>query len=415
MNLRSIAVSLSLAVVCLQLAAQPACNTFVGGYVPSWRDPSKVDYSKLTHTFYAFGTATSNGGLNVSDPSVFSSFISASAGTQRFLSIGGGGDLSLAAMAGADQKRHQFVTSCLAFCLNNQLQGIDIDWEGIQTSDDSTHFGIFIRELTDSLHHHALKTTATVAYGDYGGNFYSAGSLKVADWIQLMVYDQTGTWAASPYGNHSTMQHVQEAIAYWTGRGYTDLSKIVIGLPFYGYQFKSLQGGLATGISYSDIINAHPNLSCDWDNVDLIEFNSPETMRTKVRYVATHGLKGVMIWEMGQDLPVTDSRSLLLAVDRANCDNSRACDHFITTGLDVTNSLEIYPNPVKKTLYLAGEGSAQPQSISVVDSFGRITTVNSTHNDGVMELDLAPFSSGLYVIRIQFDNATINTRVLKID
>ena len=156
-----------------------------------------------------------------------------------------------------------------------------------------------------------------------------------------------------------------DAINYWVNRGYSNLSNMVIGLPFYGYRFNSTQGGLATGMSYSEIVSAHPGLSCDWDEVDLIVFNSPETIRKKVRYVIDNGLKGVMIWEMGQDINSSNEKSLLKAVSQAACDQPAACNTFITAGINNASpgeSVRFFPNPVHAMLNY-NIGSTQPGSL----------------------------------------------------
>ena len=69
------------------------CDMFIGGYVPSYRNPATVDYSKLSHVFYAFASTNNDGGLLVeNEASAFVAFKSASTGTQRFLSLAAHGE-----------------------------------------------------------------------------------------------------------------------------------------------------------------------------------------------------------------------------------------------------------------------------------------------------------------------------------
>ncbi len=389
---------------CISCYAQ-TCGAFVGGYIPSYRDPATVDYTKLTHTFYAFAQTNSNGDLLVSDPPVFNSFVTASSGTQRFLSISGGGDNTVAAMATSASARQTFANNCVTFCQNNSLQGIDVDWEGIRTTQDSSNYGALMRALASSLHGHGLNLTATIGFGSYSGDYYNTGALKFADWIQLMVYDQTGTWAESPYGNHASYQHMLDAIQYWAQRGYTDLSKIVIGLPFYGYRFNSNQGGLATALSYSDIVNTYPGLSCDRDDVNLTVFNSPETIRKKVRYVIDHGLKGVMIWEMGEDLNSSNDRSLLKALSLAACDAPASCNTFFVTAIPKEESLQIFPVPMHDVLHITtSQAGQEPCRIELISSIGqRLYYKESTFPNGAETISASDFPPGIYYVRITQD------------
>jgi chitinase len=391
------------------------CDRYIAGYIPSYRDPSTVDYTKLSYTFYAFGNANVAGEISVDAPDVFNTYKTSAAGTQKFLSITGGGN-NLSNMAASSTAINAFASNCVTFCQDNSLQGIDIDWEGITTAGDSVKFGAVMRKLAAALHDNSLKLVITVAYGSYGGDFYNVGALKTADWIQLMVYDQTGTWADSPYGNHSTYQHMLDAITYWTNRGYTDVSKVVIGLPFYGYQFNSTAGGLATAKTYSEIIAAYPNLSCETDEKNLLVFNGPATIRSKVQYVIDNGLKGVMIWELGQDISSSNDKSLLNAVSKAACGDDAACVDVVS-GLPNSESQEIIvENPVQSFIKVSVQNAGQKISrLELVDNLGRVTIRKENNfSEDTDELNVANHAAGIYMLRVTLqDQRTIVKRVVK--
>src|SRR5688572_1295149 len=121
------------------------CGSFVGGYIPSYRDASAVDYTKLSHVFFSFGGTNDAGDLLI-NTSAFNSFATASAGKQRFLSVAGGGAHEIfSAMSANETSREAFVMNCVNFCKLNNLDGIDMDWEAITTAQDSIRFGNLIR------------------------------------------------------------------------------------------------------------------------------------------------------------------------------------------------------------------------------------------------------------------------------
>ena len=219
-----------------------------------------------------------------------------------------------------------------------------------------------------------------------------------------MVYDQTGTWAESPYGNHSTFQQMLDAIDYWTNRGYTDLSRIVIGLPFYGYRFHSFQGGLATALSYNEIVSAQPYLSCDQDEVSMTFFNSPETIRKKNAYVKTHGLKGVMIWEMSQDIPSSQEKSLLSAISLASCDLPAACNSFLVTGLsrETPEEIRVAPNPVDHILEVSLQSPQNRISkLELIDNLGRLLFIkDDSFWEAVEMINVSKLAPGIYYLKI---------------
>ncbi|RZM07136.1 MAG: T9SS type A sorting domain-containing protein, partial [Pedobacter sp.] len=161
----------------------------------------------------------------------------------------------------------------------------------------------------------------TLSY-NYNARFYGVAALNKADWIQLMVYDETGWGPGSPYGNHSSYASIENAVAYWYNKGFTNRSKIVIGLPFYGYQFSTAAGGTAVPKTYTEIVAANPNLQTDVDTLPLIPFNSAAMLKRKVDHVKFSGLKGVFVWELGQDIAATNTKSLLRAISDAACDQN---------------------------------------------------------------------------------------------
>ncbi|AXY77987.1 hypothetical protein D3H65_30095 [Paraflavitalea soli] len=291
----------------------------VGGYVPSWKDGATIDYSKLTHVFFSFVKANPDGSILAFTPeeqASFNTFKTRSAGKTRFISLGGGGDQTLPAMAATAAARDKFAAACVQFCIDNDLQGVDMDWEQIRDDANATNFEALMKVLSELLHARQLLLVATVAHG-WGGEYYSAHALKYADWIQLMVYDQAGSWAASPYGNHATFQHVLDAVDFWKRKGYTKSSQMVIGLPFYGYKFKSDAGGLADQVPYNEIVNWFPFLGPDANEHNLVVFNGPALIKEKTSYAKRKGFKGVMIWEVTQDVPADQPKSLLKAIEEA--------------------------------------------------------------------------------------------------
>lgn len=317
-----------LMLVCQTVYAQ-TCSKYIGGYVPYYRNASasNIDYSRVSDVFYAFAGSDSTGALIVqTDPYVptgnLDTFINATSGKNRYLSLEGGNSHSVRDMAYSATARSAFVTNCVNFCQSHSFQGIDLDWENIQSSADAARFDSLVGSLATALHSNGYKLVITLSYGNYNAGYYALATVSKADWIQLMAYDQTGWGSGSPFGNPSTYQMALDAVAYWQSRGYTDLSKMVIGVPFYGNRFTSTSGGYAPAVTYASIMNANPNLKTDVDQDSLTFFNSAALIRRKIEYTKFNGLKGIMIWELGQDLPSTNTKSLLRAVSDAACDQN---------------------------------------------------------------------------------------------
>lgn len=358
-------------VMCLQGFSQ-TCNMYVGGYVPSYRPAGTIDYSKVSHVFYAFAGAGPSGNL-ILDSSIsgnFFAFKAATVGKSRYLSLEGGDTVhTIKNIAGSPSARANFVSQCVSFCSVNGFHGIDMDWENIDNSTDSANFYSLINDLSTSLHAGGYQLIITLSY-NYNARYYGVAALNKADWIQLMVYDETGWGPGSPFGNHSGFESMENAVAYWNAKGYTDRSKIVIGLPFYGYQFSSPAGGTGVPKTYSEITTLNPNLKTDEDAVGLTLFNSAALLKEKVDHVKFSGLKGVFVWELGQDIPSYNTKSLLRAISDAACDQNPLWADYAT---DYTTNLALN-KPV--------ESSSGPSNVSNIVDNNTSTYWTSSSSNG---------------------------------
>ena len=283
----------------------------VAGYFPYYRDINTTDWSGYTDVYFAFGFPTSDGGLEV-NKSQFEAFVAKSdeLGFKRYISLATNG---FPEMAVTEEHRKQFADTLRKFCEAYELDGADMDWEAIDNSTDSLNFRLLMQEIRVEFDKTDLVLVATIGDGDYWLQWYSNLALQQADFLQIMIYDKTGTWAASPFGNHASMQHFKWAEQYWNNRGFSD-EQLVMGVPFYGYRFESTDGGLAEAVSYHDIVTHFPNIRPDdnylFDETGHYWFNGQDLIKEKRDYVFENEFKGIFTWEMSQDIEGHD-RSLL--------------------------------------------------------------------------------------------------------
>jgi chitinase len=302
-----------------QISKPEFCDKKMIGYVTNWTPNPDIDYAHLTHAFFSFLKPAGNGALleyTMEQESALSDFIRQTKkhGCKRFISLGGGGDQFFPVMAADPEARKNFIVNVIEFCQNNKFDGIDMDWEAMDNEAQKKNYTSLMKEFRPALTAAGLGFTATIGFGDYWCKWIENEALQQADWIQLMIYDQTGTWAASPFGNHASFEHYIQAQQYWVNRGFAK-DKIVLGLPFYGYKFVSESGGQGTSQSYSEIASSFPELKSSDDQTpgkDWCFFNGPDMIRKKTAYALDNGFAGVMVWEMSQD--TKDKKSLHKAI-----------------------------------------------------------------------------------------------------
>ncbi len=204
-----------------------------------------------------------------------------------------------------------------------------------------------------------LITSAVFGTSWYGNN-YDAKMADYMDWIGLMTYDFTGSWDKSPVGPHASLHKLplgtypgqsadnpiysaQDALEYWLGiaaptwnhaGGFgVKKSKLVIGVPMYGYDFSEKKpngGNGAKFVPYRNIIKDFPNAATSYDKKDPkklnghiglngknIYFDTPKQAAEKIRYTKKFGHQGVIIWELTQDVDYNSSSSILKAINEA--------------------------------------------------------------------------------------------------
>ena len=122
-------------------------------------------------------------------------------------------------------------------------------------------------------------------------------ALAVFDFINIMVYDYTGSWNPSEPGQHSSYNHAERGINYWKNIVGIAGEKLTLGVPFYGYNF--LNSTTVESFTYGSMVASNTSNS-ERDQVGNKYYNGRPTIASKVK-LAAQNLSGIMIWELGQD------------------------------------------------------------------------------------------------------------------
>jgi GH18 family chitinase len=211
------------------------------------------------------------------------------------LCVGGGGrSAHFAAVSGTADGRREFARAALRLCLEQRLDGIDLDWEHPQGAAQEGAYGKLLAELSGAFAPHGLVLTVTVA----AWQKLTPEALAAVDWVHVMAYDHPG--------RHSTLEGARRDVQALRQAG-APAAKIVLGVPFYGRGIKKP----AEALSYRDIV-AQWDPPPEADEAGGLYFNGPATVRRKTEFALRAGLAGVMVWELGQDAP--GPRSLLGAI-----------------------------------------------------------------------------------------------------
>lgn len=278
-------------------------------------------------------------------------------------------------IAATAAKRTAFVKSCVAMFIKGNLpvsgsqggvgvakgifDGIDIDWEfpvggGLDTNHhraaDRVNATALFKEFRKQLNAYGKGTgkhyllTAAMPAGNVGNAHYELAKVGATlDWLNVMLYDIHGPWdattdfdspfkfdSADPAG--SSAFTVQGTINYMLGNG-VPASKLVIGVPFYGYQYTGVQEsasgdghfGLYRPFNQNGVTNPTFREIVGLDNTPgysehsssaagepwlwsasaaggtFVTYEDAASIGQRVSYVKAKGLRGLMVWEISQD------------------------------------------------------------------------------------------------------------------
>jgi len=188
------------------------------------------------------------------------------------------------------------------------LDGIDFDFEGIQSLEEWKAYLTFLSVASTYLHRENLFITVAL----HPGQLLPTEVCQRVDRVHVMTYDmmpspQPKNSDNKPNNHHASIHSAQAALENFIRNG-CHPSKLVMGIPAYARHEKNM--GLVRAYSevVDDMLRDYDDNSADikttiqsirsWDGY---LFDSPDDVREKVTFATQMGLGGIFIWELGQD------------------------------------------------------------------------------------------------------------------
>lgn len=217
--------------------------------------------------------------------------------------------------------RKKFVDSIVKVVEEYKIDGIDIDWEYPSYSDRS-NFLMLMQELYARLKTIRSDFLITMASTSNLNSFDYASLNPYCDFFNLMTYD----YATGAYAYHNSN-------LYQSGSGYSCQSaiervltvisadKVMIGCAFYARYAPFVSSAtfgarltrpmnLTVGYDYIKLIKTKGAVEyydsaavanyCIYENA-FYTYDSPVSVKAKAKYAKDNGLKGVMIWQLGDE------------------------------------------------------------------------------------------------------------------
>ena len=206
--------------------------------------------------------------------------------------------------------RAKLVDQVVKWAIQEGMYGIAIDWEFPATSQVSVHES-FLHDLRAAIN--ASADPSLILTIDVGGEYkntvnhlqyVTATALTYIDELHIMSYDLPTSYSA----NHSTIADAKGAMTQWNLTYNFPFNKMVLGVPFYGWDASRNTTTLYS--AESNYTTAY-NKTDESATADGQYFNSKDALTQKVNYVYQKGSLGVVAWAVGHDRQLPDTYSLL--------------------------------------------------------------------------------------------------------
>ena len=221
-------------------------------------------------------------------------------GTNAKLRLGAsGGEWKM--MVANEKARTTFAQNIKKVLQQNNLDGIDLDFEWAENHQEYENYSLAILKLREVLGDKYILSVSLhpVSYK------INKDAIAVVDFISLQCY------GPSPvrFPVEKYCSDIQMVLNYGIPK-----EKLVAGVPFYGVTkdnskkteayFSFVQDGLIGGSAQNEVMYKE----------NLYIFDGQDNIRIKTRYAKEQQLKGMMSWDLATDMPLDDAKSLMKAM-----------------------------------------------------------------------------------------------------
>jgi chitinase len=422
------------------------------GYYPAWLQDTlpaediKLEY--LSHIIHAFAWPESCGRIRMYDDLYYPELNERvhSANKKILLALGGWGQSEgFPGMTSHHIKRTIFIKRIVKLCKRWRYDGIDINWEFPSNVIEKENLTLFVKELREKFDtiNPSWLITMPVSSSNWFGQWFDFDALiEYIDWFSIMAYDFHGGWtdhaghnAPLYQPNHEQDGSVQTSLYYLNTTRKIPLSKLLLGVPFYGRQFNaanlyesSTDGN--TLFTYTEIVSKiDSGWIYYWDNLSkvpyisnsektkLITFDDTLSIRLKVEFAKENNLAGLMIWALGQDVighnqPLLETLGHTILLKSFMSGNPNQ----IANNLKLFNN---YPNPFNQTTTIEFYSRQDmPVKLSIFNATGNsvavITNLNSKKGNNKILWNGDTYSSGVYYYQLEVANNIETKKMLMI-
>ncbi|MDP4197069.1 MAG: glycosyl hydrolase family 18 protein [Bacteroidota bacterium] len=382
----------------LRKTNSPAGAVF--GYLPYWEYSTERNYLKydlLTHIALFDFQADSSGNMKKPSYWPWTDVINGAHtnGVKVIMCVTNFTASQIKSLISSETNKQNFFINVKNIIKTYSLDGVNIDFEGLNKADRGSLINGFMNDLTTCIHNDFPEKEVSFAGPviNWGG-WDLPGLAKACDYIFIMGYDFYGSWSttsgpSSPLrGGTYNLSSALSSSSFGYGAVVPSYSqKLILGVPYFGNRWK-----VSTSSTYAKVLKhvgsiffrtALPNAmtyGLQWDSFSQTPwcaykqdttwiqdwFDTDSSTAMKYELARSYNLKGVGMWALGQDGNRTELWNLLrqnVIADVKN-NNSSIPENFSLS--------QNYPNPFNpSTIINYAIPKTSKVSLRVYDLMGR--------------------------------------------
>jgi spore germination protein YaaH len=208
-----------------------------------------------------------------------------------------------------------------------KLDGVNIDFEGMSSSDRGALLNGFMSELTSYIHDNCPGSEVSFAGPAVNwGGWDLAGLSESCDYIFIMGYDFYGSWSTTSgpcaplTGGSYNITNTVTSQYNWVTQNHPD--RLILGVPYYGNRWKTASGSAYASVvsyiehpRYSTAITEAQSYGLRWDAQSKTSwyayssggawyqawFDTDSSLGMKYDLADDHNYRGVGMWALGYD------------------------------------------------------------------------------------------------------------------
>lgn len=412
-------------IISIQKRETNTLSKIVFGFLPYWEYNSgahtNIKYNLLSH-LVAFDFSASSSGT-ISNPSnwPWTDVINAAHinGTKVIMAVTNFNGTEIHTILTNTTSKNNLFSNIENIITNYDLDGINIDFEGLNNADEGSVINSFMLELTNYIH--AQLPGKEVSFDgpavNWGNDWDLEGLTQSVDHLFVMAYDYNGGWSANtgaiaPYTYPSNGISVTKTLNNDYNIPISNYpEKLILGVPYYGKHWKTTTDAAESAVtSYvgltffrDDVTNVASNGGYLWDtnsqtpwykwhdgsDWNQVWSDNEQSIEDKFDLALAKNLGGIGIWALNYD----GNRSELWDLIETKFGATASVEDTF-----LKNNIRIYPNPTSSFISISNSKSIELNNIEVFNVLGQSIMKINPENTSI---NISHLTNGLYFFYIE--------------